>query len=177
MDPPFSTLPCSRICPWTIFGPRREQFPERVAQGKLWALRNKYCPRINITKLHCTFTVTAAPYKSSFAVAVVRSICVLALGVGNCTWVDPCTFVDIWRERMWYEFIHRWNKHMFPSFGISSVKCALNKHSVSTCNLVSRELLIWRWKAFETRSSVMDWLSIQIINNYSPKWRWLAVDI
>ena len=38
---PKRTLICSCICPWTLFGPRREQFSESVTQAKLWALRSK----------------------------------------------------------------------------------------------------------------------------------------
>ena len=49
------------------------------------------------TNLHCTFTLITVLYKSIFALAVVRSIRILALRVINTnTWVDLCsTLVDV----------------------------------------------------------------------------------
>ena len=69
-------------------------------------------------KQYCTFTVSTILYKSIFALAVVRSMCILALRVGNSiTWVGLCsTLVDIWHKRMQND---------------GKVKCKSNKHCAS----------------------------------------------
>ena len=57
-----------------------------------------------LIKLYCTFTVRTILNKSIFALAVVRSIYILALRVGNSiTRVDWCSaLVDFWHKRMQY---------------------------------------------------------------------------
>ena len=39
---------CSDICPWTLSVPRSSQFSSSFALGKLFASRNRQCPRTNI---------------------------------------------------------------------------------------------------------------------------------
>ena len=88
-------------------------------------------------------TVTTVLYKSILALAVVRSIRILALGVSNCiTWVVLYTFVDICHERIWckcYMYLPVEKTHFSGPVRIPTVKCVINKYSVSASTLVSTD--------------------------------------